>query len=131
MAYDKEEIVGKALKAIEENNITFFDDICLYVEPSRATLYDWELDKLDTIKEALGKNKIRRKKKMRDKWEESDNATLQIAAYKLLAEPEEIERITVSKVQSEQSGPNGGPIQTENRHVVEFHDMSNGDTPKV
>jgi 23S rRNA G2069 N7-methylase RlmK/C1962 C5-methylase RlmI len=126
MAYDRTEIEAQAVKAIEEHKLTFFDEISLYVEPTRATLYEWGFDKLDTIKEAIAKNRIQKKKKMRNKWEDSENATLQIAAYKLIAEDEEIAKITMNKM--ELSGDKGGPIQTENKHVVEFHDFSNDKT---
>lgn len=124
MAYDRQKIEAKALKAIEENELTFFDEICLFVEPSRKTLYEWEMHKSDIIKEAIEKNRVKKKNKMRNKWGESDNATLQIAAYKLIAEPEEIDRITVNKF--EHSGKDGGPIQTENKLIVEVHDYTDG-----
>lgn len=124
MAYDKAEIEKKALEAIIEHELTFFDEITLYVEPTRKTLYEWELHKSDNIKEALEKNRLKKKKKMRCKWEDSDNATLQIAAYKLIADDDEIAKITMTKTSNEHSGINGGAIQTETKHVVEFHDFT-------
>jgi hypothetical protein len=132
MAYDKGEILEQALVAIKEHKLTFFDEITLYVAPALSTLYEWKLEESDDIKNALRTNRISRKTKMRKKWEDSENAVLQLAAYKLIAEKEEIERLTMSKVSSEQSGPNGGPIQTETKHVVEFHDFTGkGNTTEV
>jgi hypothetical protein len=122
MAYDKGDIEDKALKVIQENKLVYFDELCLYLQPSRATLYNMGIDKLDSIKEAIGKNRVERKKKMRNKWEESDNATLQIAAYKLIAEDDEIAKITMSRVES--TGKDGGAIQSDHKHVVEFHDFT-------
>jgi hypothetical protein len=107
MAYDKSEIEQKAIEAIKDNELTFFDEICLFVEPSRATLYNLELDKLDSIKESLAKNKLKKKNKMRKKWEDSDNATLQISAYKLLATDEELEKLTVNNNKNQHSGELG------------------------
>jgi hypothetical protein len=124
MAYNKTEIEAKAIQAIKENELTFFDEITLYVEPTRKTLYEWELHKSDNIKEVLEKNRLTRKKKMRKKWEDSDNATLQIAAYKLIADDEEIAKITMTKTSNEHTGKDGNPIQNEIKHVVEFHDFT-------
>lgn len=129
MAYDKDDIEVQALKAIQEHDITFFDDICLYVEPSRATLYNLKLDELDTIKDALRKNKLRIKAKMRKNWQQHDSPVLQVAAYKLLADTEELAVLTMNKVQAEHTGKDGAPIETENKHIVEFRKMNNGSTP--
>jgi hypothetical protein len=132
MAYDREKVIEDALNAIKEHKLTFFEEIALYVEPSLSTLYEWKLEESEAVKNALKINKISRKVKMRKKWEDSDNAALQLAAFKLIAEKEEIEKLTMSKVANEQSGPNGGPIQTESKHVVEFHDFTaKGNTTEV
>lgn len=96
--YNKEAILEECIKVIKEEKLTFFTDLCLFIEPSLQTLYDWEFEKLETIKSELKKNKLASKKKMRNKWEDSDNATLQIAAYKLIAEKEEIDVLTMNKV---------------------------------
>jgi hypothetical protein len=129
MAYEVEEIEAEALKAIKENDITFFDDICLYVEPSRATLYNLELDKLDTIKEALRKNKLKIKAKMRKNWQQHDSPVLQVAAYKLLAEDEELKKLTMNKF--EHSGENGKPIENNHQHTVIFKKMNGGDSTNL
>jgi hypothetical protein len=115
MAYDKEQVEQEILQAIESQEITFFDDICLYVEPSRATLYNLKLDELDTIKEALRKNKLRIKARMRQKWQKHESPALQVAAYKLIAEDEELKKLTMTKF--EHSGENGQPIQFVSRYV--------------
>lgn len=127
MAYDKEAVEKEILDAIEKNFITFFDDITLFVEPSRKTLYDWKLHESDTIKEAIRRNKLEIKRQMRQRWQKHDSPVLQIAAYKLIAEDEEIAKITMNKV--ELSGKDGAAIQTENKHVVEFRKMNNS-TPE-
>jgi hypothetical protein len=118
--YDKETELENVLKAISDEAICFFEDIELYVGPSKRAMQLWGFHELPAIKDALAKNKVRRKVKMRRKWEDSDNAALQIAAYKLIAEPEEIERITMSKVTSELTGKDGQAIQTENKLTVEI-----------
>lgn len=102
MAYDKDKILEQCVAAIKEEKLTFFADISLYVEPTLSTLYEWEFEKSDVIKTELAKNRLASKKKMRARWEDSDNATLQLAAYKLIADKAEIDALTMNKV--EQSG---------------------------
>lgn len=96
--YNKEQITAQCIEVIKKEKLTFFTDLAIYVEPALSTLYEWELEKSEDIKRELAKNRLMSKKKMRCKWEDSDNATLQIAAYKLIAEPEEIEALTINKV---------------------------------
>lgn len=105
--YNQEEILAKCLQVIKDEKLTFFNDLAIYVEPTMATLYLWEFEKLETIKSELAKNRLSSKKKMRKKWEDSDNATLQIAAYRLIAEKEEIEALTISKVDQTNRYPEG------------------------
>lgn len=102
--YDRNELVTKVLRVIEEEKLVFFDDIAAFVEPSRATLYNMELHDLDTIKDALDKNKLARKLKMRRNWESLDSAPLQIAAYKLMATDDELEKLNTSYNKNENSG---------------------------
>lgn len=100
--YDKEKIFNQCLEVIKEEKLTFFNDLSIFIEPTMATLYEWDFDKSDTLKEELKKNKLAAKRKMRNKWEDSDNATLQIAAYKLMADRDEMDALVMNKV--EQSG---------------------------
>ena len=96
--YNKEIIHKQCVEAIVKEGLTFFADLSLYVEPTLSTLYEWKFEQSEDIKNALSKNKLDSKRKMRRKWESSDNATLQLAAYKLLADKEEIDALTMNKV---------------------------------
>lgn len=96
MAYDKKKIEAKCIEAIRKHKIAFFSYLAPYVEPTMATLYLWEFEKLDTIKKELEFNRISRKHKLIKGWEESDNPTLQVAAFKLLADENELERLSVT-----------------------------------
>lgn len=60
---------------------------------SRATFYNNNLDKLDSIKNAILHNKRNVKRGLRNKWFNSDNATTQVALYKLLADEDELSRL--------------------------------------
>lgn len=93
MAYDKNELELKSLNIIEEKEIVFLDDLTTYLPCTRGTFYNLELNKLETIKDALETNKIRTKEKLRSKWLKSDNPTLQIALYKLLSNEMEYDKL--------------------------------------
>ncbi len=99
--YDKEQIHDNCLKVISEEQLTKFTHLEAYIEPALSTLYEWELEKSEAIKRALSNNRIAIKVKMRKKWRESDNATLQLAAYKLEADEEELSALTMNKVDAD------------------------------
>lgn len=94
MAYNKDEIVKDALAAIKKHKLVFFEEITNYVKPVKKTLYAYKLHDMPEIKDALAENKINTKKYLRDKWKKSDNATVQIALYKLLSNEDEFAKIT-------------------------------------
>lgn len=104
MAFDKEKEFKNTLKRIEDNHVCFFGDIELYGGPTKSTLCKWKFHESDDIKELLAKNRAKKKKKMRDKWEDSENATLQLAAYKLMADDEELDRLTTNTNKNQHSG---------------------------
>ena len=101
MAYNQDEIIEKALKVIEDEECVTIDEVCLYLPISRITLYSWDVNKLNKLKEAIESQKIKQKKKMRRNWRNSDNATLQIAEFKLMANTDELETLTISKVKQD------------------------------
>jgi hypothetical protein len=78
------------LKVIEGNPVYTFQDIFVFYKAcSRQTAYAHGLDKSDTIKEALYANKRTAVTTMLDKWVKSDNATLQLAAMRIIGDAEE------------------------------------------
>lgn len=99
MAYNKEEIYNQILSVIETHKIKHFTYLDAYVAPEISTLYllfPLESDEFNTIKRALEKNRITSKQRMTDNWEDSDNPTLQIAAFKLLCSDEERKRLSTN-----------------------------------
>lgn len=86
------------MKVIHKEKLCFIEDVAANLGISRSTFYEHGLDKSDTIKEALINNKIAKKKKLRNKWEDSDNATLNIALYRLLADDDELVRLSKQHV---------------------------------
>ena len=101
MAYKTHELEQKALEVIQKNMLVFISDVCSFMNLSKQTFYDHKLDQLDSIKEALEKNKSTLKAGLRKKWYESDNATVQIALYKLIGSDEESDRINSQKVKQD------------------------------
>lgn len=93
MAYDRQRLIKESLEAIEENNLVFIDDIMPYIHCSSSTFYNHELEKVEEIKDALFKNKIEIKKGLRDKWYKNDNASTQIALYKLIGTKEDRDKL--------------------------------------
>jgi hypothetical protein len=97
MAYDRDKILDQLIKNIEaDEDITTFKDASATVKPSRQILYEWEFDKLDILKSKLDENAIKVKKSLRSQWKkEGASPTLQIALYKLLADPYELRSLAM------------------------------------
>lgn len=94
-----ENIEKRALEIIEEYKVINFKEIEAYLPQCRGTLYNHDLHKLDTIKTAIEKNRLLVKAGLRKKWYDSDNATVQIALYKLIADEDELTRLNSQKVE--------------------------------
>ena len=78
------------LEAIQKHPIFSFNDIFVYYKGCcRATAYNHNLDKLDSIKEAIYTNKRKGVTSLKAKWLNSDNATLQLAVMRMICDPEE------------------------------------------
>ena len=113
MAYDKEKIYNQALQTIEENKLFFVEDVVSYLPCAKATFYDFfplNSDELNTIKDALEKNKTSIKVSMRAKWYKSDNPSLQIALMKMIATDDEAHRLNGSRFVGDVTS-GGEPIQ--------------------
>lgn len=93
MAYNKKKLYKTAINTLKDDNeIVFIEDLCICMAISKPTFYEHfpvDSNELNEIKELIQKNKTNLKKDLRKKWYKSDNATLNICAYKLLATDEE------------------------------------------
>lgn len=92
MAYKTQELKEQALKAIEKHKLFFVEDVIAFLPCSKPTFYDHfpsESNDYKEIAEALTKNKVEVKTSLRSKWYKSNSAPLQLALYKLIANPDE------------------------------------------
>lgn len=72
-----------------------------YTDLQHSQFYNLELDKSESIKEAISTNKSKAVSYMLNKWVGSDNATLQISAFKVLCEDEDRKKLSMQFVESE------------------------------
>jgi hypothetical protein len=85
------------LDTISKHPIFSFKDIFVFYKGcSRATAYNHALDRLDSIKEAIYSNKRRGVTTLLSKWLSSENATLQLAAMRLVADDDERKKLSMN-----------------------------------
>lgn len=65
----------------------------------RATAYNHKLERLDTIKATFEQNRSKATNYLLQKWINSDNATLQIAAFKIVADSDDHKRLNQTYVE--------------------------------
>jgi len=91
--------------AIIEHGLIFKADIWAHIGISHSTFYEHFSDFSECLKEieqALLKNKIDLKVGLRKKWRDSENATLQLALYKLVCTTEERQALAMNQAFPEQ-----------------------------
>ena len=116
--YEVGDLEKQAIAVIEAHKLVFIDEVCAYLPCSRSTFYEKELDKSDAIKSALHEVRTKKKLFLRTNWEESQNATLQMGLYKLLATPEELAALSMQNVDIKSNG------QTITPTIIQFVDDS-------
>ena len=107
MPLDEIKIFEQAKEAIEKNNLFDVKDIVAFIPCSRSTFYRFfpdGSDKLDTIKGMLDSNKIRTKSEIRAKLKKSDKAAELLALYRLIATPEEHQKLNQSYIDHTSKG---------------------------
>jgi hypothetical protein len=91
--YEKE-----VIDLIKQHKIVFFNHVFAFTSFSSSTAYNHKLEKLESIKDAINKNKGKAKTYLINKWIASDNATLQISAYRLMSDSEEHQKLNQSYI---------------------------------
>lgn len=86
MPYDTEILKAKAIETIKKNKLIFVEDVCAMLGIAKSTFYvHFPVGKDDSneLMNLIYENRQVLKNSMRKKWFDSDNATLQMALYKL------------------------------------------------
>jgi hypothetical protein len=102
MAYDKNKIYQQAEEAIKKNNLFFVEDIVAFLPCSKPTFYDFfpkNSNELNDLKDLLEDNKIKTKSSIRAKLWKSNRASELLALYRLIATPEEHQKLNQSYVE--------------------------------
>lgn len=90
--YNTTEIFEQSKKLIVKHKLLFIQDVVDFLPITRQTFYRYfplESEEMQEIKKLIDENKISIKSNLRAKWYNSDNATLQLALYRLVADSEE------------------------------------------
>ena len=85
-AYTTAELFEKAKEVIPKYKLIFIEDVCAYMGINKTTFYRHlpvDSNEFNELRDLLDKNCIDIKVGLRKKWFDSDNATLQMALYKL------------------------------------------------
>ncbi len=99
MAYDRKKIFEQAKEMIVKHKLFFIDDIVAFLPCSKQTFYDFyppNSDQLDELKGLLEINRTQLKVSMRSKWYTSNAPALQMALMKLIANPEELRKLSMN-----------------------------------
>ena len=102
MAYNTEELLHRAVEAINKYKLIFMEEVPVAMGISKQTLYNHNLDKMDELKDALWTNRIQIRIGQRKKWYDSENASLQIALRKLIGTEDEVHRLNGSRQEIKQ-----------------------------
>ena len=113
---EKDKLFEQALQIAKDKRLIFVEEVIAYLPISKPTFYDYypkDSNDFNELKRIIDDNKISIKQGLREKWYESDNATLQMALYKLTAREEERKKLAMSYVDNTTKGEKINGIQVE------------------
>lgn len=102
--YKTEDLLKTAKEAIIKNRLIFIEDIIAFLPCHKSTFYEHfpnESDNYKTMFDMLETNRTTLKVSMRSKWYTSNAPALQMALMKLIATPEELRKLSMQFVESE------------------------------
>ena len=109
MAYDRKKIFEQAKEMIVKHKLFFIEDIVSFLPCSKSTFYEFYpdgSDELDELKGFLETNRVELKVSMRSKWYKSNAPALQMALMKLIASPEELKKLSMQYIESDNNNIN-------------------------
>jgi len=92
--FNKTTLTELSLTAIKQHCLVFFCEIPHFLPCSERTLYNYRLQDLQVIKDALEANKLEVKRELRSKMRESNHPLHSVMLYKLLADENELRRLS-------------------------------------
>jgi hypothetical protein len=116
MAYDRNKIFEQAKEVIVKHKLFFIEDIVAFLPISKPTFYEYfdiNSNEFNELKELLETNRVSLKVSMRSKWYTSNAPALQMALMKLIATPEELKKLSMQFIESENSTKINNNIQVE------------------
>ena len=109
MAYDRKKIFEQAKEMIVKHKLFFVEDIVSFLPCAKPTFYDFfppDSNELNELKELLEVNRTTLKVSMRSKWYTSNAPALQMALMKLIATPEELKKLSMQYIESDNKNRN-------------------------
>ena len=125
MAYDRVKIFEQAKEMIVKHKLFFVDDIVAFLPCSKSSFYEFYpdgSDELDELKELLNVNRTTLKVSMRSKWYTSNAPALQMALMKLIATPEELKKLSMQFVESDNTNKNIDAGKLTNEEIKKIND---------
>ena len=115
--YSSKELFEKAKGLIPKHKLIFVEDVVAMLGISKSTFYEHiKVDSYESnhLRGLIEENKIALKVSMRKKWFDSDNATMQMALYKLCSTTQEHKKLQ----------QNYTDVTTKGKAIGEFDDMT-------
>ena len=109
MAYDRNKIFEQAKEVIVKHKLFFVEDIVAFLPCDKTTFYRFfepDSNEYNELKGLLETNRVTLKVSMRSKWYTSNAPALQMALMKLIATPEELKKLSMQFIESENTNTN-------------------------
>jgi len=109
----KDELLQKAIKAIQENELITMEDVVSFLPCKKTTFYDIfpaESEEMNIIKDEIDKVKTNIKVHLRAVMRNSESPAHTAMLYRLCATPEELDKLSMTKNVNENTHTVNMPI---------------------
>ena len=123
--YKTEDLLKTAKEAIIKNRLIFIEDIIAFLPCHKSTFYEHfpnESDNYKTMFDMLETNRTTLKVSMRSKWYTSNAPALQMALMKLIATPEELRKLSMQFVESDNTNKNIDAGKLTDKEIKKIND---------
>jgi hypothetical protein len=108
-----DEFEPHCLDLIEKWGLCFNAQLIAHLPFSERSFYGWGFQYLQTIKRAIEVKRVLRKQIMLDNWQKKEgHPTLQIAAYRLMASDDELDRLNLNRQERMDADAETAPFQS-------------------